>query len=134
MHHSDVFKSSHTNCQRFLLTTDAHAELVRISHFITNGGRRRRDQPRGRATRSRSTVAQRGRLRQASRRQGTQGEATCEHRTGSAAVLKLLTVTQAYDSHCNLVLGEVEETIYEIDEDDEDEEVKVRCPNFLDIC
>jgi hypothetical protein len=32
------------------------------------------------------------------------------------------------------VLGEVEETIYEIDEDDEDEEVKVRCPNFLDIC
>ncbi len=34
---------------------------------------------------------------------------------------------QAYDSHCNLVLGEVEETIYVIDdEDDEDEEIKVR--------
>ncbi|KAL8675848.1 MAG: hypothetical protein Q9186_007554 [Xanthomendoza sp. 1 TL-2023] len=31
----------------------------------------------------------------------------------------------AYDSHCNLVLGEVEETIYIVDdEDDEDEEVK----------
>ena len=31
----------------------------------------------------------------------------------------------AYDSHCNLVLGEVEETIYVVDdEDDEDEEVK----------
>ncbi|KAI5457626.1 P-loop containing nucleoside triphosphate hydrolase protein [Mariannaea sp. PMI_226] len=30
----------------------------------------------------------------------------------------------AYDSHCNLVLGEVEETIYTVDEDDEDDEVK----------
>ena len=29
---------------------------------------------------------------------------------------------QAYDSHCNLVLGDVEETIYTIDEDDEGEE------------
>ncbi|EFW99846.1 u6 small nuclear ribonucleoprotein [Grosmannia clavigera kw1407] len=27
----------------------------------------------------------------------------------------------AYDSHCNLVLGDVEETIYITDEDDEDE-------------
>lgn len=26
---------------------------------------------------------------------------------------------QAYDSHCNLVLGEVEETIYVLDEDEE---------------
>jgi U6 snRNA-associated Sm-like protein LSm3 len=31
---------------------------------------------------------------------------------------------QAYDSHCNLVLGDVEETIYVVDEED-DEEVKV---------
>jgi len=30
---------------------------------------------------------------------------------------------QAYDSHCNLVLGDVEETIYVIEEDDEEEEV-----------
>merc|ERR1712227_543866 len=30
----------------------------------------------------------------------------------------------AYDSHCNLVLGEVEETIYVIDEDDETESVR----------
>ncbi|KAF5526772.1 putative U6 snRNA-associated Sm-like protein LSm3 [Colletotrichum aenigma] len=30
----------------------------------------------------------------------------------------------AYDSHCNLVLGEVEETIYVVDEDEEEEEVK----------
>ncbi|KAL1878588.1 hypothetical protein VTK73DRAFT_7766 [Phialemonium thermophilum] len=31
----------------------------------------------------------------------------------------------AYDSHCNLVLGEVEETIYVVDEEeDNDEEVK----------
>jgi U6 snRNA-associated Sm-like protein LSm3 len=33
--------------------------------------------------------------------------------------------TQAYDSHCNLILGEVEETIYVVDEDEEDEEPKV---------
>ena len=33
---------------------------------------------------------------------------------------------KAYDSHCNLVLGEVEETIYVVEEDDEEEEtVKV---------
>ncbi|KAJ5246570.1 hypothetical protein N7468_001553 [Penicillium chermesinum] len=32
------------------------------------------------------------------------------------------TTTQAYDSHCNLVLGDVEETIYVVDEDDETEE------------
>lgn len=29
---------------------------------------------------------------------------------------------QAYDSHCNLVLGDVEETIYLVDEDDEENE------------
>ncbi|KAK3697865.1 U4/U6-U5 snRNP complex subunit lsm3 [Vermiconidia calcicola] len=29
----------------------------------------------------------------------------------------------AYDSHCNLVLGEVEETVYVVDEED-DEDVK----------
>ena len=28
---------------------------------------------------------------------------------------------QAYDSHCNLVLGDVEETVYIVDEDDEEE-------------
>jgi U6 snRNA-associated Sm-like protein LSm3 len=40
-------------------------------------------------------------------------------------MLALLTV-QAYDSHCNLVLGEVEETIYTIDEDEEgDDAVRV---------
>ncbi|KAK0703853.1 hypothetical protein B0T26DRAFT_744535 [Lasiosphaeria miniovina] len=30
----------------------------------------------------------------------------------------------AYDSHCNLVLGEVEETIYVVDEEDDDDEIK----------
>ncbi|KAK2627358.1 hypothetical protein QTJ16_003324 [Diplocarpon rosae] len=36
----------------------------------------------------------------------------------------------AYDSHCNLVLGDVEETIYVVDEDeDEEETVKVRVPS-----
>lgn len=34
--------------------------------------------------------------------------------------------SQAYDSHCNLVLGDVEETVYVVEEDDEEEEtVKV---------
>ncbi|KAI9753086.1 MAG: U4/U6-U5 snRNP complex subunit lsm3 [Lichina confinis] len=28
----------------------------------------------------------------------------------------------AYDSHCNLVLGEVEETVYVVDDDEEEEE------------
>ncbi|KAL2048253.1 hypothetical protein N7G274_000164 [Stereocaulon virgatum] len=28
----------------------------------------------------------------------------------------------AYDSHCNLVLGDVEETIYVVEEDDDEEE------------
>ncbi|CRK15577.1 U6 snRNA-associated Sm-like protein LSm3 like [Verticillium longisporum] len=30
----------------------------------------------------------------------------------------------AYDSHCNIVLGDVEETIYVVDEDDDEEEAK----------
>ncbi|KAK1832222.1 putative U6 snRNA-associated Sm-like protein LSm3 [Podospora conica] len=30
----------------------------------------------------------------------------------------------AYDSHCNLVLGDVEETIYVVDDDEDDEEIK----------
>ncbi|KAI1393191.1 like-Sm domain-containing protein [Hypoxylon trugodes] len=30
----------------------------------------------------------------------------------------------AYDSHMNLVLGDVVETIYSVDEDDEDEEIR----------
>ncbi|MCJ1462669.1 U4/U6-U5 snRNP complex subunit lsm3 [Pseudocyphellaria aurata] len=30
---------------------------------------------------------------------------------------------KAYDSHCNLVLGDAEETIYIVEDDDEDEEV-----------
>lgn len=35
-------------------------------------------------------------------------------------------MTKGYDSHCNLVLGDVEETIYTIEEDEDGEEtVKV---------
>lgn len=30
---------------------------------------------------------------------------------------------QAYDSHCNLVLGDVEETIYVVEEDENEQEV-----------
>lgn len=44
----------------------------------------------------------------------------------TALGLVLTSILQAYDSHCNLVLGEVEETIYIIEEDDNGEEnVKV---------
>lgn len=32
-------------------------------------------------------------------------------------------ITQAYDSHCNLVLGDVEETIYVVEEDENEEEI-----------
>jgi U6 snRNA-associated Sm-like protein LSm3 len=35
----------------------------------------------------------------------------------------LLICLQAYDSHCNLVLGDVEETVYVVEEDEEEEEV-----------
>ncbi|KAK1014876.1 hypothetical protein LTS01_000299 [Friedmanniomyces endolithicus] len=31
---------------------------------------------------------------------------------------------KAYDSHCNLVLGDVTETIYMVDEEDEGEDVR----------
>ncbi|CCX05458.1 hypothetical protein FPQ18DRAFT_363506 [Pyronema domesticum] len=31
----------------------------------------------------------------------------------------------AYDSHCNLVLGEVEETIYIVSDDEEDDSVQI---------
>ena len=34
---------------------------------------------------------------------------------------------QAYDSHCNLVLGEVEETIYVVEDDEEEEETVKVC-------
>lgn len=34
--------------------------------------------------------------------------------------------SQAYDSHCNLVLGDVEETIYIAEEEEEDHEPRVR--------
>ena len=40
----------------------------------------------------------------------------------------LLTGPQAYDSHCNLVLGDVEETVYVVEENEDDEEV-VRARN-----
>lgn len=35
-----------------------------------------------------------------------------------------LPMSQAYDSHCNLVLGDVEETVYVVDDDAENDEVK----------
>lgn len=44
----------------------------------------------------------------------------------------MLIELQAYDSHCNLVLGDVEETIYTIEEDDEGQEtVKVMLDHSL---
>lgn len=45
-----------------------------------------------------------------------------------------LSAMQAYDSHCNLVLGDVEETIYIVEEDDEeDEAVNVIEPQYLPL-
>lgn len=41
-------------------------------------------------------------------------------------ISRLILCGQAYDSHCNLVLGEVEETIYVVDDDDESDNVRVR--------
>jgi len=35
-----------------------------------------------------------------------------------------LNFAQAYDSHCNLILGDVEETVYAVDEEDESDEVR----------
>ncbi|EON64112.1 hypothetical protein W97_03342 [Coniosporium apollinis CBS 100218] len=40
--------------------------------------------------------------------------------TASAPVNEPLDL--AYDSHCNLVLGDVEETVYIVEEDDEEED------------
>lgn len=40
-------------------------------------------------------------------------------------IILLLINSQAYDSHMNLVLGDVVETIYVVDEDDEEEDIKV---------
>lgn len=37
----------------------------------------------------------------------------------------LISSPQAYDSHCNLVLGEVEETVY-VAEEDENEQTHVK--------
>jgi U6 snRNA-associated Sm-like protein LSm3 len=43
--------------------------------------------------------------------------------TPSSPVRSLLTSMEAYDSHCNLVLGDVEETVYVVEEDEDEEEV-----------
>ncbi len=40
---------------------------------------------------------------------------------GLSRIIAADSISQAYDSHCNLVLGDVEETIYVTDEDDDDE-------------
>lgn len=39
-------------------------------------------------------------------------------------------ITQAYDSHCNIVLGDVEETIYVVEEDENEQET-TRVGNFV---
>lgn len=42
---------------------------------------------------------------------------------------------QAYDNHCNLVLGDVEETVYvmEDEDDEEDEEILKASPPTKDL-
>jgi small nuclear ribonucleoprotein (snRNP)-like protein len=42
------------------------------------------------------------------------------------STIKADEMIQAYDSHCNLVLGDVEETIYIAEEEEEDQEPSVR--------
>ena len=43
----------------------------------------------------------------------------------------MLKLPQAYDSHCNIVIGEVEETIYTIEEDEDGEETVKVCRPLL---
>lgn len=45
-------------------------------------------------------------------------------RSSSSRWTPLTLLFQAYDSHCNLVLGDVEETVYVVDDEAEDEEIK----------
>ena len=47
-------------------------------------------------------------------------------RAGGVVQWRLSLYLQAYDSHCNLVLGEVEETLYVVDEDEDNDEDNVR--------
>jgi hypothetical protein len=72
----------------------------------------------------------RSRLRQAARGSRTQGQTSCTRTSCESPACKEkreLTYGQAYDSHCNLVLGDVEETVYLVEEDEEGEEaVRVR--------
>lgn len=54
----------------------------------------------------------------------------------SLMLVLIVSAGKAYDSHCNLVLGEVEETIYLVEDEDEDEEqseVKVNCLNAVTL-
>lgn len=39
------------------------------------------------------------------------------------ACILIAWISQAYDSHCNLVLGDVEETIYVVEEDENEQEI-----------
>lgn len=43
------------------------------------------------------------------------------HLFPSSSLIVVADWSKAYDSHCNLVLGDVEETIYIVDSDDEDD-------------
>jgi U6 snRNA-associated Sm-like protein LSm3 len=45
---------------------------------------------------------------------------------GSGARTAVNKQEQAYDSHCNLVLGDVEETIFVAEEEEDDQEPRVR--------
>ena len=41
---------------------------------------------------------------------------------------------QGYDSHCNIVLGDVEETIYMVEDEEEEGEPKVRLDSSTPSC
>ncbi|EEQ90008.1 small nuclear ribonucleoprotein [Blastomyces dermatitidis ER-3] len=45
------------------------------------------------------------------------------HVSGSGIPAIVVDLRMAYDSHCNLVLGDVEETIYIVEEDESEQEI-----------
>ena len=90
--------------------------------YPLNNGRRRHHHLR--ASRPRPPVAGRARVCEAPRRPRAARPPARAHPRPPASAAAALTATQAYDSHCNLVLGEVEETIYIVSDDEDDDSVQ----------
>jgi small nuclear ribonucleoprotein (snRNP)-like protein len=105
-----------------------HSETTRADGLARRRSQRRR-QPGQRAARPGPSVAERGGVCETERRPRTARTATRAYnkrRQCLASERRLTGLLQAYDSHCNLVLGEVEETIYTVDDEDEGGNGEVR--------